>query len=62
MTKAWFAVVEAERQVQLASDTVDSRRTTAERIGARYRRGVGCVPGMEIDAGGRTQFDSAPSR
>ncbi len=38
--KAWFAVVEAERQVELATDTVDSRRTTAERIGARYRRGV----------------------
>ncbi len=40
VAKAWFAVVEAERQVQLATDTVDSRRTTAERIGARYRRGV----------------------
>ena len=38
--KAWFAVVEAERQVELARDTVDSRRTTAERIAARYRRGV----------------------
>ena len=38
--KAWFAVVEAERQVALAIDTVDSRRTTAERIAARYRRGV----------------------
>ena len=40
VAKAWFAVVEAERQVALASDTVDSRRTTTERISARYRRGV----------------------
>ncbi len=40
VAKAWFSVVEAERQVELASDTVDSRRTTAERIAARYRRGV----------------------
>ena len=40
VAKAWFAVVEAERQVTLAQDTVDSRRTTAERIAARYRRGV----------------------
>ncbi len=38
--KAWFAVVEAERQVALATHTVDSRRTSAERIEARYRRGV----------------------
>ncbi len=40
VAKAWFAMVEAERQVRLASDTVDSRRTTEERIAARYRRGV----------------------
>ena len=38
--KAWFAVVEAERQMALAEATVDSRRTSAERIEARYRRGV----------------------
>ncbi len=38
--KAWFAVAAADRQVALATDTVDSRRTTAERIAARYRRGV----------------------
>ncbi len=40
VAKAWFAVAEARRQVELSSDTVDSRRTTSERIAARYRRGV----------------------
>ncbi len=46
VTKAWFAVVEAERQVELARDTVASRRTTEERIAARYRRGV--APSLEL--------------
>ncbi len=46
VAKAWFAVVEAGRQVQLASDTTGSRRTTAERIEARYRRGV--APPLEL--------------
>lgn len=44
--KGWFAAVEAERQVALAQDTVDSRRTTAERIRARYRRGV--APSLDL--------------
>ncbi len=46
VTKAWFGVVEAERQVELARDTVASRRTTEERIAARYRRGV--APSLEL--------------
>ncbi len=40
VAKAWFSLIEAERQVELAGDTVASRRQTAERVTARYRRGV----------------------
>ena len=56
--KAWFTVVEAERQVALAIDTVDSRRTSAERIEARYRRGV--APSLELRLA-RTNLATAES-
>ncbi len=46
VAKAWFTVVEAEHQVALARDTAGSRRTTAERIAARYRRGV--APSLDL--------------
>jgi len=40
VAKAWFATLEAQRQVDLAEKTVASRRQTRERVGSRYRRGV----------------------
>ncbi|MEM6703795.1 MAG: efflux transporter outer membrane subunit [Acidobacteriota bacterium] len=38
--KAWLALVEAEQQVLLAEQTLDSRQSTEDRIDARYRRGL----------------------
>jgi NodT family efflux transporter outer membrane factor (OMF) lipoprotein len=38
--KAWFAVGEARRQVELAETTVSAFRQTAERVRARYERGL----------------------
>lgn len=46
VAKTWIAVVEARQQVKLALETVDSRRTSTERIAARYRRGV--APPLEL--------------
>lgn len=47
--KAWLGLVEAERQVALAAATVDSRKRTAERVEARYRRGL--VPPLDLRLG-----------
>ncbi len=38
--KAWLALVEAEQQVRLAEQTLASRRSTEERLQARYERGL----------------------
>jgi NodT family efflux transporter outer membrane factor (OMF) lipoprotein len=38
--KAWFALVEAGQQVELAEQTVKSYRTSAEYVRARYEEGV----------------------
>ena len=38
--KAWFAVLEARQQVELARDTVRSRRTSTGQIRSRFRRGL----------------------
>jgi len=38
--KAWFAVGEARRQVDLSENTVKAFRQTAERVRARYERGL----------------------
>ena len=38
--KAWFATIEANQQLALAEETVDSYRTTAEQVRSRYERGV----------------------
>jgi len=46
VTKVWLARLEAERQLALAARTVASRRTTTERIDARYRRGL--APPVEL--------------
>jgi NodT family efflux transporter outer membrane factor (OMF) lipoprotein len=39
-SKAWFAVLEALKQVELAQATVTSYSGTAERVRGRYQRGV----------------------
>ncbi|HUV12522.1 MAG TPA: efflux transporter outer membrane subunit [Acidobacteriota bacterium] len=39
-SKAWFAVLEAQQQVELAQTTVTSYSGTAERVRGRYERGV----------------------
>ena len=44
--KAWFAMREAELQVRLAVETVDSRRRTRERIERRFR--LGLRPALEL--------------
>ena len=44
--KTWFSLAEAGRQVRLSEYTVASRRRTAERIAARYRRGL--APALEL--------------
>ena len=38
--KAWFAAVEARRQVELAEATVEDFRTSSEVVRERYRRGL----------------------
>ncbi len=38
--KAWFALREAERQLQLAQETLSSRQSTEERIRRRYELGL----------------------
>jgi NodT family efflux transporter outer membrane factor (OMF) lipoprotein len=38
--KAWFAVLESERQVDVAQRTLESRQTTLERIRRRYKAGL----------------------
>ncbi len=44
--KAWFAMLEANRQLQLAQSTEASYRTSLERVAERYRRGV--RPAMDL--------------
>lgn len=39
-SKAWFAVLEARQQVELAEETVISYSRTAERVRGRYERGL----------------------
>ena len=39
-SKAWFAAIEANRQVQLARATLESLKVSAERVRARYESGV----------------------
>jgi NodT family efflux transporter outer membrane factor (OMF) lipoprotein len=38
--KVWFALIEADQQVQLTEDTVASYRTTTEQVRDRYERGL----------------------
>ena len=40
VAKAWFASVEARRQLELARATVDSYRTSVARVRERYQRGL----------------------
>ncbi len=40
-SRAWFTLLEAQRQLELSEQTVESRRTTTERATVRYQRGVG---------------------
>ena len=40
VAKAWFAAIEAERQVGLAKASLVSYETSAERVRARYRAGI----------------------
>jgi NodT family efflux transporter outer membrane factor (OMF) lipoprotein len=44
--KAWFAVLEARQQTELARSTVDSRRLSRERIERRYL--LGTRPALEL--------------
>jgi NodT family efflux transporter outer membrane factor (OMF) lipoprotein len=38
--KAWFALIEAKQQVELAEQTVESYRTSSDYVRARYEEGV----------------------
>jgi outer membrane protein, multidrug efflux system len=38
--KAWLAAIEAQRQVAVARDTLDSYQVSAERVRARFERGL----------------------
>ncbi len=38
--KAWFAAIEAQRQLGVARDTLESYRVSAERVRARFERGL----------------------
>jgi len=44
--KAWFAVLEAHQQTELARSTLDSRRTSRQRIERRYL--LGTRPALEL--------------
>jgi NodT family efflux transporter outer membrane factor (OMF) lipoprotein len=44
--KAWFALVEAIQQVELARETLDNRRLTRRRIARRYE--LGLRPALEL--------------
>jgi multidrug efflux system outer membrane protein len=39
--RAWFTLLETQRQLELSQETVASRRKTTERVTVRYQRGVG---------------------
>lgn len=39
--RAWFTLLEAQRQLELSEKTVESRRTTTEGVTIRFQRGVG---------------------
>ena len=45
-TRAWFAAVEAQGQLQLARATVDNYRTSLEQVRARYERGL--TPSLDL--------------
>ncbi len=59
VAKAWFTVVESERQVQLARETLESRETTTDRIAARYRRGVTTPLDLRLARSNRAQAEAA---
>ncbi len=59
VAKAWFSVVEAERQVQLARDTVESRRTSTDRIAVRYRRGVAVPLDLRLARSNQAEAESS---
>ncbi|MEM7349562.1 MAG: efflux transporter outer membrane subunit [Acidobacteriota bacterium] len=59
VAKAWFTVVEAERQVRLARDTVESRQTSTDRITARYRRGVAGSLDLRLARTNQAEAESA---
>ena len=40
VAKAWFAAIEAQRQVGLARASLESYKTSAERVRARFQRGL----------------------
>jgi NodT family efflux transporter outer membrane factor (OMF) lipoprotein len=57
--KAWFDVREAELQVELARDTVESRRSSTDRIAARYRRGVASPLDLRLARSNQAEAESA---
>ncbi|MEM7582033.1 MAG: efflux transporter outer membrane subunit [Acidobacteriota bacterium] len=57
--KAWFSVTEAEHQVQLATETLASRTSTADRIAARYRRGVTSPLDLRLARSNRAQAEAS---
>jgi NodT family efflux transporter outer membrane factor (OMF) lipoprotein len=54
--KAWFSVVEARQQVELAAGTVASRRESRQQVSARYR--LGLRPPLELRLAESTLADA----
>ncbi|MCP3964113.1 MAG: efflux transporter outer membrane subunit [bacterium] len=57
--KAWFAVIAAEKQVELARETAQSRRLSTDRIAARYRRGVAPPLDLRLARSNQAEAESA---
>lgn len=55
--KAWFAILEATRQVELARETLDNRRLNHDRIRRRYRRGL--RPALDLRLAASSQSSAA---
>lgn len=59
IAKAWFDVMEAELQVELALDTVESRAKSTDRLAARYRRGVATPLDLRLARSNQAEAESA---
>ncbi len=57
--KAWFGLIEAEAQVELAMSTTESRRRSTERLASRYRLGMASALDLRSARASQAQAEQA---